>query len=497
VLCCWFGEAEFLHILRAIEIIAVFGTCFSVAYSLLCLGSAANFLRQRRGGDRTVPVKSRLAQVSILKPLKGVDPGMYESLRSHCLQDDPEYEIIFGVSDSADPAVQLVKQLQTEFPQRAIRLKVCGENLGANIKVSNLVQMMREVRYEHIVVSDSDIRVEPGYLPRVIGPLGDPKIGLVTCLYRGVAAPTLGSRLESLGISTDFMPGVLVARQIESGIRFGLGSTLAFRRRDLAAIGGFEAIADYLADDYELGKRIAGLGLRVELSEVVVATLLPGYTFAEFLRHQLRWARTIRAARRGGYVGLLLTFGLAWSLLALLVSGGAAWAWGLLGAVVGLRMAIAFLVGRIVLGDRNMIRSLWLLPLRDLVAIAVWKVGLVGRTITWRGEKFRLKNGKLVRRRGAGATTGSGKLALGLEIRRRKRLKLSISQNSIPPAAPGDRVSEEASDPGAKADQVFQRQQEPIDFGPQYFGRNNISGQESNQQCDGQDQPPLRASRAD
>ncbi|HUK46420.1 MAG TPA: bacteriohopanetetrol glucosamine biosynthesis glycosyltransferase HpnI [Terriglobales bacterium] len=391
------------HILWALEIIAVLGACSSVAYYLLCLWSATSFLRARRsaekGGLTEVDGSARAtpAPVSLLKPLKGIDPGMYESLRSQCMQDYPEYEIIFSVSDSADPAVGLVEQLQTEFPQRAIRLKVCSDNLGANAKVSNLVQMLGEARHETIVVSDSDIRVEPDYLRRVIQPLTDPKIGLVTCLYRGVAASTLGSRLESLGISADFVPGVLVARQIERGIRFGLGSTLAFRRRDLAAIGGFEAIADYLADDYELGKRIAGHGLKVELSDAVVETFLPSYTFAEFIRHQLRWSRTIREARRGGYAGLLLTFGLPWSLLALLVSGGAACAWGLLGVAACLRLAVAVLVGGVVLRDRHTIRRLWLLPLRDLLAVAVWKGGLVGHTITWRGEKFRLKNGKLVR----------------------------------------------------------------------------------------------------
>jgi ceramide glucosyltransferase len=385
------------HILHAIEIIAVLGTCSSVAYYVLCLWSAVNFLSERRSASGSARATPGVLPVSILKPLKGIDPGMYESLRSQCRQDYPEYEIIFGVSDPADPAAELVKQLQAEFPQHAIRMKVCGENLGANTKVSNLAQMLREARHENIVVSDSDIRVESDYLQRVVGRPTDPKIGLVTCLYRGIAAPTLGSRLESLGISTDFVPGVLVARQLESGIHFGLGSTLAFRRHDLAAIGGFEAIADYLADDYELGKRIAGLGLKVVLSEVVVETFLPSYTFAEFIRHQLRWARTIREARRGGYIGLALTFGLFWSLLALLISSGAAWAWGLLGVAVCARVAVAVLVGRSVLRNRHTIRRLWLLPLRDLVAVAVWLCGLAGRRISWRGEKFRLQDGKLVR----------------------------------------------------------------------------------------------------
>ncbi len=320
---------------------------------------------------------------------------MYESLRSQCQQDYAEYEIIFGVSDPVDPATELVRQLQSEFPERAIRLKVCDKNLGANIKVSNLAQMLEEARHENLIVSDSDIRVQPDYLRRVIGPLADPKIGLVTCLYRGVAAATLGSRLESLGISTDFVPGVLVARQIESGIRFGLGSTLAFRRRDLAAIGGFEAIADYLADDYELGKRIAGLGLHVELSEIVVETFLPSYTFVEFIRHQLRWSRTIREARRGGYIGLVLTFGLFWSLLALLISGGVGWAWALFALTACMRLTVAWVVGRGALRDSNVLRWLWLIPVRDLVALPVWLAGLGGNTISWRGRKFRLINGKL------------------------------------------------------------------------------------------------------
>ena len=185
---------------------------------------------------------------------------MYESFRSHCLQDYPEYEIIFGVSDADDPAIAFVERLKAEFPQIPIRLVFCLKNLGANTKVSNLAQMVTEAKYEHIVVNDSDIRVEAGYLRSVAAPLLDPKIGLVTCLYRGVASASLGSRLESLFISTDFSAGVLVARLLEGGIHFGLGSTLAFRRNDLASTGGFEALADYLADDYEIGRRIAALG---------------------------------------------------------------------------------------------------------------------------------------------------------------------------------------------------------------------------------------------
>ena len=243
---------------------------------------------------------------------------MYESFRSHCLQDYPEYEIIFGVSDPADPALQLVERLKLEFPQCAIRAMICAENLGSNTKVSNLAQMLRQAKYENILVNDSDIRVPSDYLRRVMAPLADPQVGLVTCLYRGIASPTLGSRLEALGISTDFSAGVLAARQLEGGIRFGLGSTLAFRRRDLEAIGGFEALVDYLADDYEIGRRMAERGLRVTLSDVVVETFLPAYTLRQFVDHQLRWGRTVRDSRRWGYLGLGADF---WIPLGIVGSG--------------------------------------------------------------------------------------------------------------------------------------------------------------------------------
>jgi ceramide glucosyltransferase len=322
---------------------------------------------------------------------------MYQSFRSHCLQDYPDYEIIFGVSDASDPAIPLVEQLKTEFPQRAIHVMVCRENLGANTKVSNLAQMVRAARHEYLIVNDSDIRVAPDYLRRVLDPLSDAAIGLVTCLYRGVANSTLGSRLESLGISTDFCAGVLVARNIENGIRFGLGSTLAFRRRDLQAIGGFEAFVDYLADDYQLGSRIAALGLKVKLSEVVVETFLPRYTLGGFLSHQLRWARTVRDSRFWGYVGLGSTFGLPWAVFAVIFAHDAGWAWALLTGVAALRIAVAIVVGQLVLGDSQVLRSLPLIPARDLLAMLLWMVSFAGHKVGWRGGQFRLENGRLIR----------------------------------------------------------------------------------------------------
>ena len=387
-------------ILRFTQIVAAFGTVSSSIYYVICVWSAAAFLRTRMADKSLRPIQD-LAPVSVLKPLKGADPEMYESFRSHCLQDYPNYEIIFGVHDVNDPAVESVHRLQREFPDRRIQLLVCERIRGANVKVSNLVEMLAAARHQVIVVNDSDIRVTSDYLRRVVAPLVDPQVGMITCLYRGVAAPTFGSRLESLGISTDFCAGVLAARQLESGIRFGLGSTLAFRRGDLVRIGGFEAIVDYLADDYELGKRIAETGLKVELSEAVVETFLPAYSMREFLAHQLRWARGIRDARAGGYFGLVFTFGLMWGLALLIAARGASWAWGLSGLMLLLRIVVALIVGKAVLRDRQLLGHLWLLPLRDLLAIAIWIGGSAGHTITWRGDRFQLHGGKLIRENSA------------------------------------------------------------------------------------------------
>jgi len=389
------------YLARAIQIIAALGAVSAIAYYGLCLWSAVRFLRDRKAGEVEFEPSREAARVlppvSILKPLKGMDPEIYESFRSHCRQDYPEYEIIFGVSDADDPAIESVERLKREFPDRAIRLVVCREILGANVKVSNLVQMLPTARYDYLIVNDSDIQVESDYLRRVLAPLADPKVGMVTCLYRGIAGPTLGSRLEAVGISTDFCGGVLAARLLERGIRFGLGSTLAFRRTDLQTIGGFESFVDYLADDYEMGARIAERGLEVRLADVVVETFLPPYDLRGYLDHQLRWARSVRDSRPWGYVGLVFTFGLLWALLALIAGQGAGWAWTVFGAAVVLRLAVVGLVGRVVLRDRQIPQLLWLLPLRDLLAGLVWLGSFVGHTVVWRGERFRLKDGKLAR----------------------------------------------------------------------------------------------------
>jgi len=299
------------------------------------------------------------------------------------------------VSEADDPAVEAVQRLIHEFPQCSIQLVLCPQVLGNNRKTSNLVQMLPQAKYDHILINDSDIYVTPDYLRRVMAPFAQPHVGMVTCPYRGIAAETLGSKLESIGISTDFIAGVLAAGQIEAGIHFALGSTLAITRTALDAIGGLRPLVDYLADDFELGYRVSNIGLEVVLADVVVETHLPAYSFRGFFEHQLRWARSTRDSRRMGYIGLLLTFGLPWAILAVVFTPGVWWSWVTLAGAVLLRVAVALQVGLGVVHDRAVWRHLWLLPLRDLVAFWVWFASFADNKVRWRGDIFVLESGKI------------------------------------------------------------------------------------------------------
>jgi ceramide glucosyltransferase len=396
-----------LHLAKAFEAVAAIGTVSSLVFYFLSALGMASFLRDRQKKLQAgASPNNQGPPVSILKPLKGIDPNIWECFVSHCEQDYPDFQLIFGVSEASDPAVEVVRRLQQKYQNLAIDLVVCDRVLGTNTKVSNLAQMLPSARYDVLIVNDSDIRVPTDYLRTIIlsleiespeNHLKDQSVGLVTCLYYGVAAPTLGSRLEALSISTDFAPGVLTARFLERKLRFGLGSTLAFRRSDLKAAGGFEALLDYLADDYELGRRIAATGKKVELSAAVVETFLPPYNLKQFFSHQLRWARTIRDVRRWGYTGTLLTFGLPWALAAVLISRGALWAWALFAMTFVTRLVSGYAAASLVLGDPSFGRNVWLLPLRDLLAPLVWAASFMGNKIRWRGEIFTLKDGKLTR----------------------------------------------------------------------------------------------------
>ncbi|MGA7831589.1 MAG: bacteriohopanetetrol glucosamine biosynthesis glycosyltransferase HpnI [Terracidiphilus sp.] len=383
----------------SVEILTTVLAVAGMGYYLAAMLAARVFLAARRESAREFS-----PCVSVLKSLKGLDPGMIEAFRSHCRQSYAgEYELLFGVASLHDPAVQAVEQLKSDFPEHSIRLIVCPDRLGTNGKVSTLVQLAAHARYDYLLINDSDITVSPRYLERVMCCFGssaeDGKaakhIGLVTALYRGRAHGTLASRLEALGIATDFQAGVLLSKWIEGGLHYGLGSTLAVSREALVKAGGLEALVDYLADDYELGARVDRAGYRVALSAEVVETNVAAYGWRGFCDHQLRWARTVRDARSWGYAGMIFTHGLGWAAVNVLASGASLLSLWLLGLSFFLRLAMAMTVGAAVLGDRDVLPALWLLPLRDLAAMLVWVAGFAGNTVVWRGERFALKNGRL------------------------------------------------------------------------------------------------------
>ena len=391
-------------IAQSVEIVTTVLAIAGMGYFLAAMVGAHAFLFTRRA-----KLPAFAPGVSILKSLKGVDPGMMDAFRSHCRQDyEGEFELLFGVSSLDDPAVSTVSRLMNEFPELPIQLVECPQRLGTNGKVSTLTQLAVHARHNFLLINDSDITVSPRYLERVMAPFGpQPQVsarqanpqqetGLVTALYRGRAHGTLPSWLEALGIATDFQAGVLLSKMIEGGMRFGLGSTLAVSREALNKIGGLESLVDHLADDYELGVRVFKAGYRVALSAEVVETAIPAYDWRGFLDHQLRWARTVRDARPAGYAGLVFTHGLAWALLNVLASGLSPVSLWLLALSFFLRLALAMKVGAQVLADHQVLPNLWLLPFRDLLAMGVWVAGFAGNTIVWRGQRFELDNGKLI-----------------------------------------------------------------------------------------------------
>jgi ceramide glucosyltransferase len=327
--------------------------------------------------------------VSILKPVRGADPGFYQAIRSQAVQEHPDFEILFGIRDPADSAAPEIKRLIEEFPSVPIRLILCSQD-APNGKVGVLMDLAREARHPLFVVSDSDITVPRGYLSDVTAPMDDPAIGLVTCLYRA-EADNLPSRFEALAIATDFAPSTLVAPFVGVS-EFGLGSTLAFRRADLERIGGFAAIADYLADDYQLGRKLHSLGLRNLISKVVVSTRVSAESWRGAWRHQLRWARTIRLSRGGGYAGLPVTFATLWAL----VAAACGW-WGIALGLLAIRLATAVTCGWFVIKSPVVWKYWYLIPLRDLWGVAIWAAGLFGDTVEWRGRRLKLDDeGKII-----------------------------------------------------------------------------------------------------
>lgn len=361
--------------------LAVISTIYWV-YALACV------VRFRR---RRVPPSSALPPVTILKPLCGAHSALYESLRSFCEQDYPDVQLVFGVRDPADPAVEVVQRLMNEYRARHLKLVVNERDVSVNPKVSNLVNLFASAEHDVLVIADSDIRVRPDYLRAVVAPLGDPHVGLVTCLYRAGGSGRGWGALARLFIEEWFFPSALVSAT-GGRMRHGFGATLAFRRKTLEAIGGFEVVGAYLADDYMLGERIAARGERVVLSPYVVETRVVERSFAALFFHELRWSRTMRAVRPIGYFLAALTYGVVWSALALAVTGFAWPAVIAAAAHVTVRLAMHRAAqGALASDDHSVERPAglaWLLPVRDALSLVLWAAAFTGRTVRWGPHRF-------------------------------------------------------------------------------------------------------------
>jgi ceramide glucosyltransferase len=363
-------------------LLAIF--CVAAAgYQVTALLACIAHLRKQEPSPASLPA------ISILKPVHQADSHFFAALHSHAVIDYPEFEVLIGVREPNDAAIPQVERLRQQFPLLQIRLVHCPTD-APNAKVGVLEALASVARHPVWVVNDSDIHVEPDYLQRLTAYLDNPAVGLVTCLYRA-SADTFPAEFEALGISTEFAPSTLVAPFV--GVNeFGLGSTLAFRAADWQRAGGFTGIRDYVADDYQVGKRISALGLKVVMSPMPVATHIGGGTWRDIWSHQVRWARTIRLSR-GLYYGLPVTNATLWALLAL----GAGW-WWTAGVLLTLRMQVALLAGVAILRDPIVERRWYLVPLRDLWSFGVWTAGAFGREVLWRGRRLRLdRAGRILR----------------------------------------------------------------------------------------------------
>lgn len=361
-----------------------------LAYYAAATIAAWRFFRRERA--RNLP--GCTPPVSLLKPVRGVDFASYENYSSFCRQDYPDYEILFAVNDASDEAIPLVQRLMAECPARQIRLIIGAEKLGANRKVNKLARLSREAQHEILVITDGDVRVGPKYLREVVAPFAEESTGAVTSFYRGIAEKNLGAELEAIGASSDFFAGVLMAEWME-GINFALGASIVTTKPWLSKIGGFASIAGMLADDYELGLRIARAGGRIYLSREAVWTMYPAQSARSFWDHQVRWARTVRLCRPLSYFGLILTLGLPWVVLAALVAPTKWIAAAYLLAYLILRHFMAWTVGVWGVGDDVLRRKFWLVPLRDALYAAVWVAGFASNRIVWAGKEFSLENGRM------------------------------------------------------------------------------------------------------
>jgi ceramide glucosyltransferase len=367
---------------------------FPLIYYLLAIFAALAFSRKANAPAPPTPAQAFEPPVSILKPVHGIDFASYENYASFCTQDYPEYEILFAVNEESDPAVAVVTRLIADYPQRHITLLIGAEHLGANQKVNNLARLTREARHEILALTDGDVRVGPQYLRNVVAPLQDGHVGAVTSFYRGIAQSNLYAELEAVGASSDFFAGVLMAAWTE-GVKFALGASIATTKTWMQKIGGFESIAAFLADDYEIGRRVTQSGGRVVLSHETVSTMYPAQTPKNFWQHQLRWARTVRLCRPASYAALLFTQGLPWAVAAALLAPTRCISASYLLIYLALRLATAWFVGVSVVGDEVLRRRLWLVPWWDAIHFVVWAASFASNHVVWGNVEYVIVRGRM------------------------------------------------------------------------------------------------------
>lgn len=385
----------------ALLALALIGTLASTVFLVLVLLAARRFRtmadeQARSRSSETAKLQDRdLPPVTLLKPVHGMEPMLEESLESFFCVDYPAFEIIFGARQATDAALEIVDKLRQKYPRVRVKVVLSGEPPWPNAKVYSLEKMVAAAAHNYFIISDSDVRVESGYIHDIVRPLLDPKNGMVTCVYRGVATGGLWSRLEALGMSVEFASGVVTADMLE-GMRFALGPTMAIRRDVLERVGGVATLADYCADDYILGSLTHQAGYKVVLSHHVIDHIVLGKSAGESLSHQVRWMKSTRYSRPKGHVGTGLTFATPYGLLGLAAGcalgnplvGAALLAWALVN-----RWIQALAVGWGVVRDRAVLRWFWLYPVRDLLGFFVWCASFTGSAILWRGEKYRLQTG--------------------------------------------------------------------------------------------------------
>ncbi len=363
-----------------------------IAYYLIAI-TAARRLVKARAAPSSPP--AAWPPFSLLKPLNGAEAGLESYLESFFCQDYPSFEIIFAMRHETDPAISIVRRLMARYPQIPTRLILTGEPPYANAKVYSMEKMAEAAQQEILVITDSNASVSSGYLRNLALTFSSPEVGAVTNLYRGVAGEDFWSKLEALGMSTEFMAGVIVAGRLE-GMKFTLGPSMAIRAEALRAIGGFAAMADYLADDFVLGQRVAKAGYRVVLSTHAINHHASATGFTGSFKHRLRWNRSSRFSRPAGYLGQGFTYGLAWVMILVLVAPSVL-SFGLLIAALLARAWLTVELAARLLRDAAALRCCWLIPLRDLLSFAAWIGGFIGEEIVWRNERYRLLKGRLIK----------------------------------------------------------------------------------------------------